>query len=283
MIFNKIRIEGRSTIEIPIYATAVPSPYLLRDMSGLGSVAVTVNVANGFYQGGEPLERQMVFNIDLKPNYALGETVTVLRQAFYGLLSNKKTPVVTRFMLDAVEVAFVEGWVSKVEPTPFGKDSILQLVIDTATAYLQAPAPVVLAPVGDDPVEVESIGTAPSGFTAKFTITDTAEGFAVRVADEIIFVIAELQADDEITVVTTPGSKDVYRAARPDEIAEGFSRISLLALIESVFFDSVWPSLYKGENLVEVVQAPVEYTGTTDLALPFTWTSLEYLPLYWGG
>lgn len=270
--YDKIRVVGDVNVDLPLRGASLQDTYILREAEGITAPEFNMQIANTLYQGGvfqnrQSLNRQVVLNIRLNPNYGAGETVKILRQNMYKMLSPRwGRPIKVQLMLASTVVAEIEGHVSGMPMNPFVKDPEIQVVIDCLSSRWSAPTPVNFIPASPSFPEIEYEGSAPVGFWMQFRMQANTNNFEIRHVGntfEKVKVTYGFLQNDILTIDTRPGLRSitVTRNATPSSILSALSP------------DSKWIELYEGTNNFQTIT-------TNNLAT--MWVGVTYTPEYWG-
>lgn len=282
MKFDQVVLTGASE-SIVLFDHKQPrsTPYTARSIDGLGPTDVDVTLAQtsqgaGIYIGRREQLREITANVFSNPNYFLGQTPEALREAIYLMRpSNEDLSLDFRLLLEGVEVAMTPVYVKRVEVTPFSKDTALQIVLASTSAYFYRREPVVLTdPVLDktNPIFVNE-GTVESGFKLDVLFTGTVTSFGLEqsapsskmefkkaAAAPSLFV-----AGDLLEVDTNIGSRGIW-------ITRGGVRTPAMNILSP---ESTWLKLYPGENELTTLIEPASTTS-------YTWKRLEHTVKYKG-
>lgn len=267
MYFTKIRLNGLSVVDLPIVDAKPSDVYILKNADGLGPPEVDVSIVNtlnagGFYQGRRPQPREIVLHIGLNPNYAVEQTVSDLRQSFYGMMTPGAADIVKiELMDDDTSLVYTEGYVKKLEIAPFSKTPELQMTLSCLQQYFRAPAYLYIDPGPQANPLIDNIGTAPAGFhmdvvfTAALTSWTLTDSLGKKMLITYPFAIG-----DTLMLDTRPGFRSI-KVKRASVITN---------IIYALSADSVWHMLHGGDNIF------------TTSSAAFTWGDVYYLPQYWG-
>lgn len=252
MILDRIRLEGLTTIDMPIIFALPTNKYIVKAADGLGPVEVDVYIANtlaqgGQYQGRRPQSREIVLRVGLNPDYGSGQNASDLRNELYGLLSPNVTDnILVQLMSNALTVDMqTEGYVKRIEIVPFSKDPEVQIVIACPEPYFEAPVTSNWVPSVKNNFIVPNLGTAPTGFILEATFTSARAGWTLRHGDPAdgppyLYTSYTFATGDTILYWTQPGERYLYvRKANGTEIN----------IIDTMSDASSWLMLHGGDNL----------------------------------
>lgn len=262
MDWTKIRLNGLSTVDLPIVDALPSDPYILKSADGLGPPVVDVSIVEGYYQGRRPQNREIVLLVGLNPDYTVGQKVSDLRTSLYGMLTPGYTDnVMVEIMdIDGVLVQTV-GYVSKLEIAPFSKDPAVQITIPCLEKYLQAPSVIYVVPEGKNNPEITNAGTAPAGFRMEVVFSASMDSWVLSdLTGKKMQFDYGFQSGDTLIFDTTPGARGIW------VLRSGITSNILYSLSK----DSVWYTLYGGLNTF----------ATSSQA--FDWGDVYYRPQYWG-
>lgn len=267
MRFTKIRYNGLTVVDFPIIGAKPQDLYICKGVEGLGPPEIQVSLSNtlnagGFYQGRRALNKQLVALIGLNPNHALGQTSADLRTDLYGLLSPASDDSITvQFVDDEDVVAYIVGYVAKMEINPFTDTPEVQVTTDCDSPYFKAPEELFIEPASKTDPEIENVGTAPAGFHMEVLFTAPESGWSLtHISGRKMEIDYEFLSGDLLTIDTRPGSREisVVRSSVKSNI--------IYALTE----DSVWFMLHGGVNIF----------STSSSA--FDWGDVFFQPQFWG-
>lgn len=279
MKFTKLRLNGASSVELPLEGVGPLSPYVLKAADGLGPPQLDVAMGRplsgkGYFQSRRPQLREIVLRIGLQPEWNIGQTPQELRTELYGLLTPKFGYLLGIEIIDGnTTIAVSGGHVRNFEIAPFSKDPEVQITIACDQSYLMGPnflsqAPSRAVSGNTSSFTVNNPGTAPTGFTASFQFKAAQSG-VIRLSDEAvngesIGVSQNVAIDDVIIFSTTPGDRGIW--FKP---AASSTATSILGGIEQ---DSEWIQLHNGDNVLRLNHPN------------FVWFAggVTFKPAYWG-
>lgn len=270
--YDTIRVAGDVNVDFSLRQARPTDSYILREAEGITAPEFNMQIANTLYQGGvfqnrQSINRQVVLNIRLNPNYGAGETVKSLRQNLYKMLSPRwKQPVRVQLMLAGTVVAEVEGHVSGMPMNPFVKDPEVQITIDCLSACWFAPTPVNYVPDSPSFPTIDYEGTAPVGFWMQIQYPQNSNNFEIHHIDnpfEKIKVAMTFYQNDILSIDTRPGLRSVL-------LTRNAVTTSVLSALTE---DSKWIELYEGTN---------ELRAITVATAGISWLGVSYVPQWWG-
>ncbi len=267
MDFNKIRLIGLSTVNLPIHNTRPSDSFILKAADGFGPPESAVAIAKTLEQGGTYLGRQtqtreIVLRVGLNANYKLNQTPTSLRETLYGLLTPTETDAIkVQFLKNDTVVAVTVGHVSRIEIVPFTKTPEVQIVIPCVESFLNGPEEIVHNTGSKNPFIVSNVGSAQTGFAMELIFTASPTGFIlIGPSNWRMFLDYPFVTGDVLAFDTRPGKRFITRRRGGNEIN----------LIHTLSRDSKWLILRGGDNIF----APS--TGA------WSWGFVKYTPQYWG-
>ena len=175
MKFTKIRLVGASNIDLPLAGDMVPGPFILKGVDGLGPPPVSVNMGSNtsdgwIYQNRKAQNRSVSIDIQLRPDWESGQRASDLRSILYGLLTPKYGQLVKlELWNNATLVAQTQGHISNLQPSIFSRETVVQVVLECTSAYLDHPNLISVIPTesivqSSTLFTINNIGDAPSGF-----------------------------------------------------------------------------------------------------------------------
>lgn len=236
-------------------------PVQVRSIDGLGPVKAEVS-STGFatgrgelFQGSSIGKRNIVMNLGLNPDWAEGQSMSILRQQLYRyFLPEAWTKL--RFFSDHLPVVDIEGIVESFEPNMFSQDPEVQVsVLCHKPDFIEADAIIYDGIVDDGTAELEFeyTGTVPTGFELRVDRTVANPSYS---GDLTITVKApespQILEMEDITVDTLKYFKmsSVRNAKRVQNIA--LADGAATNLLSKMTPESVWPELNPGINVISV-------------------------------
>jgi len=270
MQFTKIRLAGRTNIDMPFFGLRPSNPYILKQADGLGPPEIDVFLSGGIYQGRKPQDREIIVRAGLNPNYAVGQTAASMRTTLYGLLTPGGNDNITvQLMNGPVVVVQTSGYVKRIEIVPFSKDPEVQITIACAKPYLYEPTEKTLGllELGTpaSPFTIENPGSVTAGFYLELTYNANQDTYwtlysgGAGVAPKFRINYPFLNGDI-LMIDTREGQRSIKRT-------RGSSTINVLYALST---DSTWPTLHPGTNTF--------WTSSTS----FNWGKAIFTPRYWG-
>lgn len=281
MQFDKIILSGSNSITLFDHRDPLSTPYVTRTVDGLGPTEADVSLARtaqgpGIYLGRRPQLRVITFNLNLNPNYFEGETPETLRERIYNLRSNRPdNALLLSLYSDDVEVANTPVYVKRVEVSPFAKDNLMQLTLESPDEYLKRPTDYsIQIPSNASKTEpvFTNIGSAPTGFRLQVWFNDIGMysfGLIRGEQEEYLTLTHRFFSGDILEIDTRIGSRGVWHSKDSDG-----HTYNILGSLDS---NSTWLQLHPGPNSFQLFQDS-SVPATTN----FTWGQLTYKPQYLG-
>lgn len=233
-------------------------------------------------------KRDVVMRIALNPRRVINETYSDLREEIYkAIASNRTGEVELHFYSGATLVAYLVGYLTKIEVPHTTKTPEMQITIHCDQPFLRAVNPVRLEAnhiSAVNPVVIaDSLSTAPHGF--KFVIRFTAAGDRFTIQDDpaptwkFDIFPGELKAATEGEEVD-PEAAAISGFQIGDELHFssdlGEKYLTLVRnnitypIVDKIQLGSIWPVIFPGANKFHII-GPA-----------FTWVQMEYYAAYWG-
>lgn len=267
MQITKIRLDGRTNIDLPIFGLRHSSRYIVKQVDGLGPPEVDVRIDQHLYLGRQPADREIVLRVGLNPEYATGETPASMRQDLYGLLTPGASDLIAVKLMNGPNILMQQsGAVKNIEINPFAKDPEVQITIDCLTSYFAAPAQVTFVPPLRSTFTVPYAGTVSTGFYLELDITYDWDTFSLYASEEgesgpkMRLDTTKFNDGDTLVIDTRTGRKGV-------KLLRGATTIRILDALSD---DSIWFQLHPGDNTF--------WTSRQS----FDWGQIIFTPLYWG-
>lgn len=267
MYFTKLRLNGLEAVDLPIVHAKPADAYILKSADGLGPSEIEVSIvetlnAGGHYQGRRTLTKELVLLVGLNPNHGVQQTVSDLRKTLYGLLTPGVVDKVKVELMDEdLSLAFITGYVKKMEIVPFSQTPEVQITMGCLEQYWTTSTLIYLDPGDKAHPIISNIGTAPSGFHMEVIFTTTMTSWTLM--DDMgnkMQIDHDFLAGDRLSIDTRPGQRGIWR-----DRADVHKNI-----IYALSHDSIWFMLHGGDNQFH-----------TNLQT-FNWGDVAYLPQYWG-
>lgn len=281
MQFDQIILSGSNSIKLFDRRDPLSTPYVTRTIDGLGPTEADVSLArtaqgSGIYLGRRPQLRVITFNLNLNPNYFEGETPEILRERIYNLRSNRPdNALMLRLYSDGVEVANTPVYVKRIEVSPFSKDNVMQITLESPDEYLKHPTDYYL-PLKSSTSKTNptftNIGSAPVGFRLRIWFDDIGMysfGLVRSDQEEYLTLKHRFFVGDILEIDTRIGSRGV----RHMKDSDGYT----YNILGSMDPNSTWLQLHPGPNSFQLFQDSSVPSNTN-----FTWNSLLYRPQYLG-
>jgi hypothetical protein len=264
MNFDRMRLVGLNTVDLPIVGLTMSDEFILKGVDGLGPTPYDVSIHKGYLQNWSPQDRSISAVIGLNPDYSLGNVPADLRSYLYGILVGE---MVIEFLLGETVVFQTTGVVETIETPIFTKEPVAQVTFLCTSPYLEAPDPVEPSLVGLSKTAptITNTGTAPTGFYMKIQFTDAQSSWSLVRADESegIFLDDLAIIANDILEFNTEENSRYIRFTRP-----GTGLVT--NLLSNLSSGSTWMQLARGLNSFE----------TSDDG--FDWLELSYTPKFVG-
>lgn len=279
MKVTSVEIRPANSSNVTVLSFRDPTrqnPYNVKAILGLDAdnivpkfYGVSGTSATAFYNLSVE-DREIVMAIALNPDFSAGKSYSDLRDDLYRTIQSSRTgQVQLRFLNEAVVVAAMSGFVTKVEAPQFEQNQEVRITLDTGKELLQALNPVIVDVTGLDPVLttiVDDISTAPhafdfemafSGFVATFSITNPFDpDWSFEVSP-----VGGFGNGDVLHFSSNQKDKKLYIQRGP----------TVIQLADVIAPGSIWPIMFPGDN-------PFACENDTML----DWVSISYYPTYWG-
>lgn len=285
MIIDAIQLYSNSVkyAEFSLDHTDHTQRYILQDSTGLDVDEVSPTFYN--YAPGSsrvkfinqvPKTRAVVLKIKLNPQYHLGETPSVLRDAMYKAVSSARTSLVElRFVNNGVVKATIPGFITKLEAPLFTASPEVKITVMCEQFFLKNPAQITAtpSPTAASFTITDSVSTAPHGFKANVKLT-FGDSDGIRLRDSTStwtfdFTGALLIKDDVLWISSEEGDRYLYF------IRSGVKTL----LLDKVIPGSSWPLIFPGANSFVIERLS---TGLVPSSVPVYWNSLTYYETFWG-
>lgn len=252
----------------------IEDKYYVKSITGLEpperTVSISRGAAGGKFGGIVTEDREIVVLIGLNPDYDAGETVSLLRQNLYTLLSTGYDPKVNFVFMSVLGPAFHEyGYVGKFEAAIFDQEPVVQITFEMLNPTFRALAQTTYNPahLSETAPDVYNSGTAETGFQFAVKFTDTKNGWFIRQAENRQIGMnfdMTFEAGDILTVSTIPGQMYVHWQKHRGKVK---NKLGILTA------DSEWLMLHPGHNhfVVPAKVAKWDWHG-----------KLAFTPHYWG-
>lgn len=241
-------------------------PIQIRNIDGLGPVKSDINTSQyggidgEFYTGAFTGKRNIVITIGFNPDWST-QTVEGLRQIVYAYFM-PQTQIKLRFTSTHMAQVDIDGYVESCEPDIFSKDpQMVVSIICPKPAFYGSSITVIpgetLALPDGAPLEIDYLGTLPTGFVLSVTPNDTVPTMTnaeIRFinddligAPDIFIVTATVDATEYLQVSSEQGNKYVRQIATPSG--------TVTSILGNQAPGSVWMLLKNGKNLFRVMSA----------------------------
>lgn len=270
--------SGSSDVVVTSFRDPAGSnPYNMKSMTGLDAsdgiapqfYGNSGSSATGFYNMSMQ-KRNVVLNITLNPQPALGKSYSDLRDDLYRMIGSSRTgQIQVRFLNETGVVAAISGFIVKAESDLFTKQPTVQLSLSAVDPMLKALDPVIVPIVGLNPanfVVSDPISTAPHGFSFTADIVEPISSLAIKDPNDRSWSFEVVPsggflAGDELNFSSDPKVKTLYVVRAGAE----------LYLADVITPGSVWPIMFPGDN-------NFFFTNPANIII----VDFQYYPTYWG-
>ena len=220
-------------------------------------------------------KRDIVMRIALNPRRIINETYSDLRDELYkAIASNRSGEVQLNFYAGSTLIAYLSGFVTKVEVPHFSKVAEVQMTIHCTNPLMRAVNPVIIEPSQISTINpyviAESLSTAPHGFKFNLKFTANTDIFVIQDALDpkwIFNVVPGLIAGQNGFL----NGDVLYFSSDYNEKYLYFVRgTTHYSIIDKIQLGSVWPVLFPGANEFYV------------LSNGFVWNEISFYAAYWG-
>lgn len=218
------------------------------------------------------VKRELVFRIQLNPNYYINEDFSEIRDEIYRSISSNRSGLINiLFKSGGSAVAQISGYFTRFEVPYFSRVPEIQIHFNCEDFLLRGYSPVELltADLGTtNHIYVsDSISTAPHGMSMKVTYTGASASFKIQDDPTTpnwefkVEPIGGFLTGDVLFIESEYASKAVYI------IRSGVT----IPIMDAVTNTSIWPIIFPGSN---------EFYTYYQSA--FTYNYVSYYPAYWG-
>lgn len=215
-------------------------------------------------------KRDIIIQLKLNPDYTANQSYSDLRDEVYKFVASSRTGRVSLFFkYGDDEVAFITGFISKIESQQFVTNPEMQITIQCDDPMLRGTE--VSLDLDDldneEPIITDPLSTAPHGFKFFGTFSVVTSTFTIQNLDTPEF------PDWSFEIAPVGGFFDLdvlYFSSEYNDKQVWMSRSGVITqLVDRVVPGSVWPILFPGDNYF-----------VTDGTLGFD--IIRYTPAYWG-
>lgn len=274
-MLTRIDVDSENAFFIPILGVTPKDSLLIRKITGLSPPDIDLFIGDyardgGIYQGRRVGQRNVVLNIDLNPNPALGETVSGLREMLYKAFVDPFADadyVKLTFHDDVGRVRYLVGYTEKFETEIFDIETMVQVSIICPDPYIRDDIQTSLInPSGWTTVPFTYSGTAETGFEAEIYITAATSTLTLENNGKTMVIARTFAVGDVVRINTNRGSRSM--TVTPS----GGSPASIIAGLSPL---SPWLELHSQSNTMSVY-------GTIPSNSIAAVRSLKYTQSYWG-
>lgn len=227
------------------------SQFRFRKVDGLGPVKAAISTVELASESGSTFlsskdsARNIVFNVEFKPDFASGFTYTDLRRHLYEVFT-PRSEVEMRFNDSDLGEMAISGYVEAHEPDIFSDNPSVQVSVLCPDPYFRRPGAgsteVLVPDASVASFNIPYSGHVPTGFSVEFKITEAMSSAKLSLlktgTDGEISIQTAFNVGDIVRVVTVPGQKVVHRY-----------RDSVRTSILGYFSGSMTPmKLHNGQN-----------------------------------
>lgn len=226
--------------------------------------------------------RTIVLLIKLNPNYARGETVSILRDLLYKAISYGPMNLLNlHFMRNTTDLAQTYGSITKLESNPFTDDPEIQITLLCSYPYLRQTTPVVVdttvVPFSNDGIFSDFASTAHHGLLLTFDFTTDVTSFIFGLDNGSAFytpryfkVNESFSAGEVFSISSEYDDRYVKHGHRGIDMF-GTPIITYVDIADKIdSLSNEWPVMYPGNNRISFYGVPI------------TIDELSYRPAYWG-
>lgn len=274
-MLTQIDVNSENAFNVPLLGATPMDSLLVKQITGLNPPEITLFIGDyardgGSYQGRRVAKRNVVITFELNPNYALGETVSGLREMLYKAFMD---PLVDADHLklnlhdDELGIRYLVGYTEKFETELFAQENLVQISLLCPDPYIRDVNKIVLSePNGWTTVPFTYRGTADTGFETEIVVTAPTSTLTLENNGKTMIFTRSLFAGDVITLNTNRGSRTL-NLNRPGE--------GSLPLIGDLSPLSPWLMLHSQSNLMKVYgEDPTDIVAAV--------RKLSYVQTYWG-
>lgn len=288
---NVVIESPASTITLPVVDAKLDDVYILTGADGLGPPDINVALGHSVYRGGVfqgsiPGDREIVFLVELNPNYYAFEAkpVSELRAEFYKLISGPD-PITLVFNMTPSEswevgpaTVIAKGYIRRIETVPFAKRPQVQLTFTCPSPTLDAMDYTNIPFTPNDPVSTpfnfEYLGSAIAGFEFNFELRSApskviVKAFANNGVVETITIPGPRKSGEFFNINTSSTGRKITYSYPPSPSLDG--DITGMCTITS----GRWPSVRPGANTIQVFDG-------SNAPLAVVTSRLRYTAKYWG-
>lgn len=271
--------NSSNTIVLSFRDPTRANPYNVKNIVGLDADELTPRFygisgaeTSAFYEVALR-SRELVFLIELSPNFGANQTVAGLRDDVYKLISSSRSGLLNvKFKNGATVVAVISGFVEKLEASHFSKTPEVQITIKCKQPLLRSPARENIVLDGFVPVTpaaatiLDDVSTAPHGFQFDIEFTGAMPAFTIEDPGDPLWSFevrpfAGFLTGDVLHFSSETDNKFLTR-----------TRTGVTTHIaESIVAGSIWPIIFPGENNFRC-----DTPGSLD------WVSISHYLTYWG-
>lgn len=273
-MLTRIDILSENSFYIPILGVTPKDSLLLYKVTGLNAADVNLFIGQysrdgGYYQGRRVDKRNVVVTLELNPNFALGESVSGLRDMLYKAFLDPQTTADNLKILlrdDEGRVRYLTGYAEKFETDIFSADTMCQISLICPDPFIRDnEATVLTSSSGWVTVPFTYGGTAETGFEVEIHLTANTPTLTLSNNGRTMVLTNSFLTGDIVRINTNRGSRSI-------KLTRGGVTTSLLGKLSNT---SPWLELHSQSNVLKVYGAlPTNIIASVK--------KLEYTAAYWG-
>ena len=261
--------SGTLLVTLPVSRVGTNVPYLITNIDGLEPVKADLSyIRNAGQSGGKVRSarigsRNIVMNIEYRPDYAQNHTIQDLRREMYKYFPPGEE-VILRLLINNSPDMEIRGTVETCDPDIFSADPAIQVTVFCPNASFLGLAQVTMSAMNDQKIfPPTQLGTDKTGFVMELTVTRTLPLVKLKngVQPDIVYY-RELIAGDKFAVSTVPGNKYV-RVTRSGNTTPDFDGIQsgTLDMILSPNIPEFWVNAGGAQDQLYEVKFTPKYLG----------------------
>lgn len=219
----QLREEDNTTLfTLPVGVPSSSSPFFVSNVDGLGPVRASITtspyaISDGtIFQHASVPFRNIVMDVEIKPNSSMGTDVAEHRETLYEYLPPKRelnlVLVRNNFTNGNSDVLKIKAYVEAVEPSIFSNDPKVQISLICPDPHFAGYTPVIINGKLGELLDVSSFGSASSGFLFDITLTKALSKLTIDPGfGEPLAYTESMLVGDRIRISTVMGDKYVRR------------------------------------------------------------------------
>lgn len=209
--------KGILVLDLPVAASKLGDPYIVKDIEGTGPVKATIATAayanhdGGVFQASRRGMRNVVFKVLYRPDHRSNQSVQTLRRELYSLFP-PKGEVRLRFISDDYQPVDIVGTVESHDPVLFTDNPEVQMSILCIDPDFKAIKATTINSFNNLPIIVSYFGNASSGFLFEMFVSRSISQVTLRngIQPNIVYN-TPLIKDDILQISTLRGNKYIRR------------------------------------------------------------------------